>query len=352
MGSTVSTGKLVGAFRASNGQPCYVMFEQTYSKNCHPHTPRWGAQVIGDLESILKTIFASAASCEGGMLQGTGGRHISPETYIAGWLKELGNPVSMADREIELKVADSYQSPIAQGDFERVKAQVLALGAQDTVSALEAGETVVVSLHRDSEILSAIYDGRHAGAWRVIPAHDTPTNGIRDAALGYNPQKSKTFEVAVPGFKKIHEGDSNILVQGTDGDWNCAGWAYSIIGDYVTGLWQAEMSEPGSYRARVKAYRSAVEGAPCIPDRGVKVVVDTSVPLKNYEQSNVEGTLKKVAHTRVGNELHFNVPKDQEEIYFVTRLPSACTKWVIAESPRTSGGPVVSAPMEQLSLLG
>jgi hypothetical protein len=51
------------------------------------------------------------------MLQGTGGRHISPETYIAGWLKELGNPVSMADREIELKVADSYQSPIAQGDL-------------------------------------------------------------------------------------------------------------------------------------------------------------------------------------------------------------------------------------------
>jgi hypothetical protein len=45
--------------------------------------------------------------------------------------------------------------------------------------------------------------------------------------------------VAVPGFKKIHEGDSNILVQGTDGAWNC-GWAYSIIGDYVTGLWQAK----------------------------------------------------------------------------------------------------------------
>ncbi|MGE8063913.1 hypothetical protein [Pseudomonas sp. NPDC089569] len=351
MGATVSTCKLVGAFRGSNGQPCYVMFEQTYSKNVYPHTPKWNAQCFGDLAATLKMIFASASSCEGGMLQGAGGRSITPEGYIAGWLKELENPVSMPDCLIELNVADKHYSPIAQGDFDRVKTVMQAMGKQDMVTELEAGNTIAVSLHRDNELLSEVFDGVHAGAWRVIPSYEIPVQGIRDASLGYKPQKAKVYDVTVPRFLKIHEGDSNILMQGADGRWRCAGWAYSIIAEYVTGLWQAELDEPGSYRARVKAYRNAVEAAASIPASGITVVVDTTVPLESYQQSNVEGVLKKIAHTRVGGEVHLCVPTDQDELYYVARLPSACTSWVMTGSEPTMGAPIVTAPMEQLSLL-
>ena len=39
MGSTVSTGKLAAAFRATGGKIMYVLFEETYEANCYPRTP-------------------------------------------------------------------------------------------------------------------------------------------------------------------------------------------------------------------------------------------------------------------------------------------------------------------------
>ena len=37
MGSTVSTGKLIGAFEGSAGKPVYVMFEQSYDTVSYTH---------------------------------------------------------------------------------------------------------------------------------------------------------------------------------------------------------------------------------------------------------------------------------------------------------------------------
>ncbi|MBM5458708.1 hypothetical protein H8F21_14160 [Pseudomonas sp. P66] len=352
MSATVSTGKLVGAFRGPNGQLCYVMFERTYEKNCYPHTPRWSALMIGDLASTMKAIFRSAAACEGGSLQGAGGRSITPENYIRGWLRELESPVQMADREIELQIKDTFQAPITQGDFVRVKDALLKLGNQDMVESLEAGESVTVSLHRDCEILSEIYDGRHTGAWRVIPSYDAPVNGLRNLDLGYIPKKAKASQVPVPRFMKVHEKDDNVLIQGSDGSWTCAGWAYSILSEYVVGLWQDELSEPGCYRSRLKALRNAVQTATCIDRKSVTVVVDTLVPLEHHQRRNVEGSSKKVAHTRVGSELRFNMPEALDELYYVTRLPAECTTWVIGDSKPVMRAAVVSTPPAQLSLLG
>ena len=39
MGSTVSTGKLAAAFKATSGKIMYVLFEETYEANCYPRTP-------------------------------------------------------------------------------------------------------------------------------------------------------------------------------------------------------------------------------------------------------------------------------------------------------------------------
>ena len=46
MGNTVSTGKLVGAFKGTQGKPVYVLFERTHESNVHPHSPNWNAQLI------------------------------------------------------------------------------------------------------------------------------------------------------------------------------------------------------------------------------------------------------------------------------------------------------------------
>lgn len=287
------------------------------------------------------------------MLQGAGGRFITPEGYIAGWLKELENPVRLHDREIELKVSDGYQAPIANGDFDRVKKVLADLGRNDLVTSLEAGESVKVTLYNDHVLLSAIYDGRNTGLWRVIPSYAVPVSGIRDASIGYKPQKTKGYQIDVPQAMKIHEADCSLLMPDDEGNWRCAGWAYSIVGDFVRSLWESELREPGSYRSRVKAYRAGINSAACIP-KGAKVVVDTTVNLLSYEQTSVEEAVNKFPHTTIGHEVHMVVPENRDQLYYLTRLSPACAKWVITERSaqvHTKRHADIAA-MTQLSLLG
>ncbi len=341
MGSTVSTGKLIGAFRGNDGQPCYVMFEQTYEKNCYPHDPQWSARAIGDIATMMKGIFACAASCEGGMLQGAGGRTITPEGYLAGWLKELENPVSMMDLTLGMKVSEGWSATLTEKDLVEMKPTMLALGYETQVKDLEAGLSISVSLHADSQLLSAIYNGETKRAWRIIQSYDTPVHGTRDATLGYKPEKAKVYDVAVQRYIRVSKDNENILIQREDGSWRCEGWAYSIIGQFVTNLWEAEMREPGSYRNRIKALREAIHSAPMLPANSTKVIVDTSVPVEDYNQRSIDNLLKKIEHARQGSEVHFNLPEEYDRLYSVTCLPMTNTRWVVTES----------APMGQLSLL-
>lgn len=349
MGSTISTGKRIGVFQGSNGKPCYVMFEQTYSSNVYPHVPAWCAQMIGDLASTLKCIFASASSCEGGSLKGAGGRDISPEGYVAAWLKELATPVIMRDLNIELKVGDSFSSPITHGDFERVKAILVGLGADSTLEALEEGKTVSALLHRDSELLSGIYDGFNVGAWRVIPAYEVPGDNCRDASLGWQPKKVKATELDVPRFLKVSKDDPNVLAQAADGSWRCEGWAYSCVGSFVLNLWESELKEPGNYRSRIKAYRDAIHAAPCVPS-DTTIVIDTTVELQSYQQRSVAKVVEKYAHHFAGTDIHFSMPEAFEDLYQFIHLPAACTQWVIAD--RAARPLPQCSQMSQLSLLG
>lgn len=326
MGSTVSTGKLIGAFRGNDGQPCYVMFEQTYEKNCHPHDPKWSARAIGGIATMMKCIFASASSCEGGMLQGAGGRAITSEGYIAGWMKELENPVSMRDLTLGMKVSDSWSASLTEADLVAIKPTMLALGYEAQVKELEAGLKITISLHADSQLLSAIYNGETKAAWRVIQSYDIPVHGIRDESLGYMPEKAKVYDVATQRCMRVSKENENILIQRPDGSWRCEGWAYSIVGQFVTNLWDAELREPGSYRNRIKALREAVNNAPIVPANTTKVIFDTSVPVEAYQQSSVANLLARVDQTSHGSEVHFSMPEDNHTLFSVTQLPVANTK--------------------------
>lgn len=341
MGSTVSTGKMAAAFTPASGAPCYLLFEETFEKNCHPHTPRWSCVAMGSLEAVMRIVFLSGSSCEGGSLQGANGRYITPEGYIAGWLKELANPVAFSDRTITLDAASRYNPSIPSEQLESAMAKLIALGRQDIATELGQGNTVSLSLHADCEVLVALYDRTTMAPWRIIKSHDVPLTGTRNLTLGYAPVKAKIYDLTMPRFYKIKERDDNRLIQGVDGSWSCAGWEYACVASYVTNLWESELREPGTYRARIKTYREAIKGAPYIPSHGVKVVVDTTIAVEDYEQRTVDRTATELPHTRDGNVLRFEVPTDDSMLYRVTALPAKCTKWIITEC----------APTEQLSLL-
>lgn len=343
MGSTVSTGKLIGAFEGPTGNPVYVMFEQTYESNSFPRTPKWSARMIGDLAATLKNIFLSASSCEGGMLQGTGGRYITPEGYIKGWMSELANPVDMPDLSFELTVGKYWEAAIPADSFEKAKERLLLAKADRIIAGLQTG-FVSASLYADSEALAAIFDGINVWANQIIKSHQVPEHRPRNPALGYKPAKAKVQQLETPRFAMIHADMGSYLIQGKDGHWRCESGGHSYIGDLVRNLWQDEVRVPGSYRSRIKAYRAAMDSASIVPHQSTMIIVDMKADLDEWKRDTVGRALRETPHTIVGDEAHIPVPTEYNNLYWVAGLPEQCTKWILGSTP-------VSAPTEQLCLL-
>lgn len=342
MGSTVTTGKLASAFKTRRGQTIYVLFEETYEKNCHPHTPHWSCCHIGPAESALKRIFTHACSCESGMLQGRGGP-ITPEGYIAGWLKELADPVRIEDRTIALKVGVHLYATVPISKKEEAFAILNDQGRQDIVATLSEGNSAMLSLYEDGELLDKLYGEGPIAAWRAIQG-SAPTYADRDPALGYAPQRTTASDQKLPAFARLNRED--VLVQKADGTWYLGGWAYSVVQRYIMGLWAAELQEPGSYRKRIKAYREAVTSAPPAP-RGMQVAVNTSVTLESsYERDCVSKFPAKfpsaVRMTPTGYEV--TVTDDARLLWELTQLPEEAATWLLPAATTSVLG-------QQMSLL-
>lgn len=328
MGATVTTKKLAAAFRTKTGQIGYVLFEELYEKNVHPHRPEWSCQYLGSLEGVMWYIFLCASSCEGGMLQGRNGR-ITPEGYIAGWLEELANPVELANEAFELKAGEGFYSTVPTESLDKVCEFLSKAGRDDIVTALRNGEGFEASLYDDFDAVSAIYGGNTGlGVWRII--RKTPVHGVRNADLGYKPVPAKGYEVHVPAALKLDR--ENRLIQREDGTWYCGGWEYYIVQRYICSLWESELREPGSYRKRIKAYRNAVETANAAP-AGMKVAVDVSVPLEDrYGNERVAKMPKEMPVTLTPTGYEIDVTEDR--LSELTYLPAACTSWIIPAQAR------------------
>jgi hypothetical protein len=338
MGSTVSTGKLVAAFKATSGTTMFALFEETFSSNCHPRTPNWGCYLIGEIDAIMRHIFRAAACCEGGSLKGAGGRDISPEGYIAGWIKELENPVELDDRQFDLYAVDNYMAPISTDFFPWCKAQMTAIGREDDALALEKGEHLIVSLYDDAELLAAIYDGIHYGASRIIKPYSTPIHSPRNPSLGYTPAKSKVVTMNTPRFMRVREGHSHIASQDAKGLWR-GDSSHCFMNSFITTLWKQELSEPGTYRAKIKAFRDALKTAQVMPTTA-KLVIDTTADIDSY-QNSIDWALQNTAHERKGTEIYIELPSDYTALYRVATLSEKFAHYSFTDT----------APVQQLDLL-
>jgi len=339
MGATVTTGKLAAAFRAPAGQIIYVLFEETYEKNCFPHTPHWGCICLGDLATVLGRIFSHAAACEGGSLQGRSG-HLTPEGYIRGWLKALAAPVAFPDRQIRLKGGSGYYDTISPEKVERVKGVLVEMGRTDLLEKIVDGETLTVNLYQEIDVIAALCGKARVSAWQIIDGCSVPSSETR-SDLGYAPRPSRMFDVPVPNVLRV-DGE-NRLLQRPDGSWYCAGWAYSIVSSFVVSLSEAEITEPGSFAKRIKAYREAIETAPMVPLETIKVAVDTSVPLgDSYAQRSVAEFSAK--HPVTATDTGFEVQPVPELMYKLTNLPTDCTSWIVPLAAE-------SAQLVQMSLM-
>jgi hypothetical protein len=350
MGATVTTGRRVGAFASPAGKTIYVLFEETYEKNCYPHTPHWSCTGIGEIKDVIRRIFAYGSSCEGGMLQNRSG-HITPEGYIRSWFEELEAPYELRDFEVALKVGTGLYSTITSGMMDRVSDVLTGIGRRDILTSLLAGETFTLGFQKDADVVLALY-GLNGGEkallspWLIVHAHHLPTRETdRDARLGYSQKVSAAGTATSTDPVVFRVGREDCFVLQTDGSLRPAGWAYNLVGNFVEELWAEEMRVPHTFSRRIKAFRERVESAPRLSPDELRVTVDTTVPLKEaYESRNIAEFQRDFQESVTGAVFEFK--PTAENFDRILRLPDACVRLEL------KGGqpPLPPEPTMQVSL--
>lgn len=343
MGATVTTGKLACAYKCAAGNTIYILFEETYEKNCYPHTPRWSCVYYGYLEGALEAIFKISSCAEGGILQTRKG-HTKPETYLQGWLKEMAFPaVFNGNQSVTLKIGKGYDMQIPEdqtGDFYKVLHQ---FGHSGIVELFRQHGSVTLSLMHDAAVFAAAFgNGSCLGPGRFMRASSTYLHFPRSEALGYRPKTKKTL-IAVPSFLRLPDNEC-VLVKQEDGTWKCEGWAYSIVGSFIASLWREEHKNPGAW-TNIVNFRKAITDAP-IAQPGTIVRVNSRDPeLATYHIRLLDELKATGALKQVGTDYVMELPTARDLLWKLTSLPSSATSWI------TPGPCVSTGPLEQLSLL-
>ncbi len=339
MGATVTTGRCASAFRAATGAVVYVLFEETYEKNCYPHTPSWSCIGFGEIQDVLRRVFAIAGDCEGGMLQNRSGR-ITPEGYLRSWMQTLSAPAEQMNFGIGLRFGSGRYGTFSDEERDAVLSTLTSIGRTDIAATLLAGNEAALRLHEDIPALLALHKDLGISAWRLLSSA-SPRREEFNAALGYNPKAARTFPVSVPAALRVGEHDR--LLQHPDGSWYCAGWAYSIIGNFISELWQEEWNYPGSFKKRITAYRDAVEHAPRVPLDQLKVVLDLAISVEDkYAQRSIDEVQR--ANPVTATETGFEVIPTEENLYRLAHLPGSNTRWVVSPDWMASHLPADAQP--------
>jgi len=290
MGSTVSTRSAVGTF-VSEGKQFFLLWEETYEKNCYPHTPSWSCTHLGDLESSMRKIFRHAAGCEGGGLQGKGG-WMTPEGYIQRWVNLMDEPLEVDDLNITITRGRSFMNAFNEGDEHNQVLKNLRekVGRKDIVDALLNGDRVTLSLHHDANELAWMVE-HGISPWRLI---QNPPHGVLNQALGVPRKPSNAPNLPMPRMVRL--GD-DIFVQDEQGIYRYASRDYTVVAEYVCNYADIELRHRGSYRKAIKDFREAVRQAPKASDMGLHLVIDIDMPL-TWNADRRQGLVDKLGDIR------------------------------------------------------
>jgi hypothetical protein len=335
MGATVVTGKTVAAFRnPQTGEVIYVPMEETYEKNCHPHTPNWGPRAIGTFDQVMKVIYGSASACEGGGLQTRSGE-TKPETYLKSWRLCFAEPFQMDDMEIELKLGgDSLYAPIPDKHIETALATLERIGRQDIAERLKGGATVKVSLHTDADAIVGLYGpGTGLSLWKVIRGK----HGLGYADETLAPPIAKR-EVAMPTAVAFSVDNENVAVSINGGPLKHMGWRYNAVGKYIREVaYPIEMQCSFSCHKLIREFRDLCNEAPELPDDTI-ITVTPAKTEHSYYVNNAKnlavklGLFASVDHVPGTYETTFGVVRELKEEYMLSTLEDDQVAWALAPS--------------------
>ncbi len=222
--------------------------------------PYWSCAGIGEINDVICLIFAYGSSCESGMLQNRRG-HMTPEGYIRSWFEELEAPREMRDFEIALKIGTGFYATISSDKMDKISEVLTAIGRVDILTSLLAGETFTLSFQKDAAVILALYGFNREEKlllcpWLIVKSYHLPSTEMdRDARLGYS-RKTEAADMATSPDPVVYRvGNEDCFVLRPDGSLQPAGWAYSLVGEFVQNLWEEEMRVPRSFSRRIKVFR-------------------------------------------------------------------------------------------------
>jgi len=339
MGATVTITRRAAAFRGSDAQTYYVLFEETYDKRTHPHTPSWDCVGFGTVGQVLHRIFRIAGDCEGGMLQNRSGA-ISPEGYVATWMKTLASPARMPDRPVSIRYPrnenDFYAEVLAQS-IEAVEAILNSAGRGADVETLRSGEAITFQLHADANLLSTLSDAPLYVS-RLISGRAVWGLDIEDTALGYKPdvpKRAALTDLPLPEYRRLGQPHGETFVLESDGCWRLQGADYSVVSQFVRNYGPTELAEPGRFCRRVRKLRTALAHACAATPQTVDV--NDVGPYENaWEESTVTEVRRAFASciTPIASGFRVQLPAtltlDQNAVWWLTHLPRTRTNWTMS----------------------
>jgi len=331
MGATVTTGKLAAALVSGRGTIIYVLFEESYEKNCHPHTPDWCCIAIGEYADVMHRVFGSASSCQGGMLQSRQG-NIKPENYIEDWRRKLANPVRMNDVSIRLRVGDQFDSPVLQRHLEQVKIACHKTNRADLYEDIESG-TATVSLYEDIELILAIY-GYNKGftqPWRVL------SYGSASSTLEPGLAPQPTYGALLPLDAAVYRIDQNYLLRRYgDLPWGNCDWAYAVIGDFIRSIAYArEMQCSGSSKKLIAEFRNLCDAAKDLPPDTVITVTRKTEDSKEWHLESADKLAEQLGLSNQSDKYVFTFDKadSPDAVRSLCYLHDSQVEWKVLPTP-------------------
>lgn len=265
MGVTVTTGKAVMAFQSKN-EVIYVLNEETYEKNCTPHTPHRCCFAIGNYKEVMSRVYGRASAAAGGGLNNRAG-NLTPETFLRGWNLAFHKPMMLNNRDISFKILerDRWRDGIESDRAGLVYDVLKATNRLDVWEKLiSEDDTVTLSLYDDIDLIVSLFGVNGVDQpWKII---DEYTHIGGKEHLGFIPQKWNGGKYPATmdrlAMLKYKYGEKFVEMQ-SDGSFANPRSKWSVIGDYVrTQAYQCEMIEQGLGVKHIQAFREVLSNEP------------------------------------------------------------------------------------------
>jgi len=344
MGATVTVGKMASAYVIKTGERIYVLYENTYEKNCYPHTPHWCVIGFGRIEAVINRIFTYASVTCGGMLQGPGGA-IQPTSYVEGWLRALAAPHQFQGAHTSLEIREHGMTGSIPTDEAGPALNALRNGGHtDIADRLAKGESIVFSYRDDADVLCTL--ATVIAPWRFADSFIRPSGEPGGPALGYRRARSKAApDVRFPGVYRLRpqgdpDGGDSIIVE-TDRGLSIGPWEYAVLQKWVEIYGPHELSHPGHFRHLYQGLRNHLAALPLLP-ADTRIQVDAT-KAKPWWATNAQTIVNQIGPQ--GRTLG-EMTSDWKTFHQMTSFPEAVTLTL----PSTVNAHIMRSS-EQLDLL-